>query len=390
MRQLPVYSPLTLGGLVAGMGAAFGDRADVARDNLTHALQQRFAADAVHLTDSGTSALAVAITAACHERRDAAVALPAYCCYDVATAAAAADAPVVLYDLDPATLGPDWGSFERALKSGASAAVVAHLFGLPVDMHRAAALCEARGAVLIEDAAQGAGGRFDGKPLGAWSTLSVLSFGRGKGVTGGGGALLARRDGVDRVATAANSIGRASGSARALVLAGAQWLLGRPSLYGLPAALPFLRLGETVYREPHAPRGLAGGAAAVVLDSLRWVDAEAVIRRANAHQLEAVVRDAGLTVVEPPPRSEPGFLRLPVVVDAGVAAASAAALGIARGYPLALTDLPQLARRRRDGGEPTAAAARLAQHLWTLPTHSRLTAGDLDRVERWLRRAVKQ
>ena len=36
------------------------------------------------------------------------IALPAFCCYDLVTALHGAAAHVAFYDIDPATLGPDW------------------------------------------------------------------------------------------------------------------------------------------------------------------------------------------------------------------------------------------------------------------------------------------
>ncbi len=72
------------------------------------------------------------------------------------------------------------------------AVVLVHQYGIPVDLDRARALCDAHGAVVIEDAAQGAGAWWRHRRLGARGDLGILSFGRGKGMTaGGGGALLA-------------------------------------------------------------------------------------------------------------------------------------------------------------------------------------------------------
>ena len=81
------------------------------------------------------------------------VALPAYGCYDLATAAIGSEARVVLYDLDPATLGPDEGSLRAALSAGARTVVLAHLFGIPVDVGAVRALPEADGVTIVEDAA---------------------------------------------------------------------------------------------------------------------------------------------------------------------------------------------------------------------------------------------
>src|SRR3989449_6070319 len=100
------------------------------------------------------------------------------------------------------------------------------------------------GAAVIEDAAQGFGASWRGRPLGSLGAVSVLSFGRGKGWTGGrGGALLARGRAPP---TAAN--GNGAGLWRegeGLVLAAAQGGFARPPPHGPPAPLPWLGLGET-------------------------------------------------------------------------------------------------------------------------------------------------
>ena len=75
------------------------------------------------------SALRLAIEIASEGAEDPVVALPAYSCYDVATAAIGAGVKVVLYDIDPSTLGPDWESLEKAMQVEPVALVVAHLFG---------------------------------------------------------------------------------------------------------------------------------------------------------------------------------------------------------------------------------------------------------------------
>jgi dTDP-4-amino-4,6-dideoxygalactose transaminase len=149
--------------------------------------------------------------------------------------------------------------------------------------------------------------------------------------------------------------------------------------------LPFLRLGETVYRPPHPPRAIAAGPAAVVVDTLRRVDAEADARRESAQRLIRIARAAGWSVPEAPPGAQPGYLRLPLVPPAGAVRREAKDLGVAHGYPLALADLPELAARCRNPGDGFPGARLLARTLLTVPTHSRLSAGDLRRLEAWIR-----
>src|SRR3990172_5080290 len=87
-RQLPVYSPVSWQAIWAGIGAALSTRsAAAAREQLTGLIKQRFDASDVLLTDSGTAALRLAIAGAARANPGSCTALPAYCCYDVATAA---------------------------------------------------------------------------------------------------------------------------------------------------------------------------------------------------------------------------------------------------------------------------------------------------------------
>ena len=389
-RQLPVHSPLPLAAVLAG-GAGLVAGGGTAAADLTTALIRTFGAEAVVLTDSGTGALALAIGACLAGSPDAAVALPAFSCYDLATAAAGAGARVLLYDVSPDTLAPDDASLERALARGARIVVLAHLFGVPADPAPVRRTAEAAGAWLIEDAAQGAGAAIRRRPLGSFGDFSVLSFGRGKGNTSGrGGALLIHGA---RAATAAAGIRagllRRRRGAEDVMLLAAQWLLARPALYALPSALPFLRLGETVYREPEPARGLSAAAARVLAVTWPLGEAEGAVRKAHAARLLGT-RARGLTPPRIPAAAEAGYLRLPLV--ASVEARSSAASGEARGlgimpsYPKPLCDLAPFAERvlNRDGAFPGARL--LAERLVTLPTHGLLDERDLTRLQGWMAR----
>lgn len=386
MRHVPpALSPLGARDLLAGAAALAGlDRGDPAASIL-----RDLRAAALLLLDSGTSALTLALRAARQERPGAPVALPAYCCYDIATAADGADAPVILYDLDPGSLGPDPASLSRALAAGAGAVVVAHLYGMPVDVPAVMAEARATGALVIEDAAQGAGGSLGGSPLGAMGDLSVLSFGRGKGVTGGSGGALVARDAA-RAASLAAGRGQESplpGSASDWIKLVAQWVLGRPALYALPAGLPFLGLGDTTYRAPRPPEAMRRVAARVVVNTWRGREAEAEVRRRNAAWLLGRA-PAALQSPRAPSGAVPGYLRLPFVVPDAARAAMltprARRLGVMPGYPLSLSELPGFAGRCRNAGADLPGAKALAARLVTLPTHSLVSPADRQRLADWL------
>ncbi|MDQ3520445.1 MAG: DegT/DnrJ/EryC1/StrS family aminotransferase, partial [Gemmatimonadota bacterium] len=76
-------------------------------------LTERFGAQAVALTDSGTSALVLALRLAAGA--GGTVAFPGYACIDLAAAARFAGVRVRLYDVDPASLSPDLDSVRRTL-----------------------------------------------------------------------------------------------------------------------------------------------------------------------------------------------------------------------------------------------------------------------------------
>ena len=348
------------------------------RDALASLLAASYAASEALLCGSGTQALQIAIEIARTKvGHDSIVALPAFSCFDVASAAVGAGGPVTLYDLDPRTLSPDLLSLQRALDRGARIVVVAPLYGLPVDWDAVAPLALASGAILIEDAAQGHGAEYRGEPLGTLGDISTMSFGRGKGWTGGsGGAVLLRRGIHSSEALEATTRTRALSSGLALV---AQWALGRPALYGLPRSAPGLSLGETVYHEPRRPESMSESAAVAILQSREAATREVEVRRANARWLRDRVGEQPLLmeVTSPAPDSTPGYLRFPVLGRSGVLGfgVGAARLGIAPSYPRPLGDLVSLAPNVV-GERQFPGAEQLTRELITLPVHSLLTDRD--------------
>src|SRR5690606_3851554 len=98
----------------------------------------------------------------------------------------------------------------------------------------------------------------------------------------------------------------------------AQWALGRPAIYGLPRAVPWLKLGETVYRDPEPPRPLPVSAAALLEGSWAAAREEARFRKAAARDMLAtLIAHRSARPIRITPGGTPGFLRLPVRVRGG-------------------------------------------------------------------------
>ncbi|MGI9076467.1 MAG: DegT/DnrJ/EryC1/StrS family aminotransferase [Gemmatimonadaceae bacterium] len=344
-------------------------------------LAERFDARVVALTDSGTSALVLALRLAAGA--GGTVAFPGYACIDLAAAARFAGVRVRLYDIDPATLSPDLDSVTRALQRGVDAVLVAHLYGYPADVPAVAELARSFGAIVVEDAAQGAGCVLRGVRCGAFGPLSVLSFGRGKGTTGGnGGALMAiSRDWADRVGMASGTLSEITHGWTDLAAAAGQWIFGHPSLYAVPAAIPALRLGETVYHPAHEPASLSSGAAALVCDALERDEQEVMARRRNAAVLRGAAIGSSLIPIEPVEGGIAGELRFPV---RSLNRAPAPRLGIYRGYPQTLAEQPELRPCLHEGEGEHLGALELRRGLLTLPSHSRLTPRDISDLIAWI------
>lgn len=385
-RVPPVHSPLSLSALSRGLAAALSKRAwRAARSEIDQWVRETFAPRAWAWTDSGTTALTFALKLAVVDRGTRRIALPAYGCYDLATACDGAGVEVFLYDIDPETLGPDWDSLEWALAQGARTIVVAYLYGMPVDLGRVRSLAAVHQAVVIEDAAQGIGGSYAGRPLGAHGDLAVLSFGRGKGLTaGGGGALLAgSATFADSVRALEASLPPAGRGLTGVLKSAVQWALARPRLYWIPAGLPMLGLGETIYRPPHAAGRMSRGAMGVLGVTSGLVGREAEGRRTRATELRRQT-EAACRVPRPPSGCEPGYLRffllagdvnqVPSLVRGG------RRLGLSPGYPSTLAELPGFRAVHRS----VTGAQSIVRQVVTTPAHSKVTENDLVATARHL------
>lgn len=380
--QPPVYSPLRLSALLRAATRTSAPAGRASRGEVKAALARRFSSHAVELTDSGTSALIVALRLTAGE--GGTVAFPGYACIDLAAAARYAGVRVRLYDIDPETLSPDIESVTRTLDRGASAIVVAHLYGYPADVPAVAEVAGRYGVTVIEDAAQGAGGVLRGTLLGAFGPLSILSFGRGKGTTGGGGGALMATSGewAERIGAAAASLRRPARGIPEISGAAAQWMFGRPGLYALPAAIPSLRLGDMVYHEAHEPTELSAGASALVRSALDLDEAEISARRGNAAQLRSAMDHADVSPIRALQGGTAGELRLPVRARQREPHSR---LGVLRGYPLTLAEQLELRPCLHEGEREQPGSLELRRSLFTLPTHSLLRAADITALQAWLR-----
>jgi dTDP-4-amino-4,6-dideoxygalactose transaminase len=387
--QLPAHSPVPRSALPKLAKQIIAPNGEDAPRQLRTVLTQRYEAPTCVLVSSGAHALQIALSIA-KRASHAPVLLPAYTCYEVATAAVGAQVKVALYDVDAVTLEPNWESVRSAGARGAAALVVAPLYGMPVDWDAASEVARQIGALLIADVAQAHGTTWQGKPAGSVGDMIVLSFGRGKGWTGsGGGALLSRNSALlldaENATPAAHGYKRIA-EATSVARAGSQWLLGRRSLYGLPRAIPFLNLGETVYHAPTSPGSITHTSAALLLASEPAAAAEVLHRRRNAREYTQALSEGKKSVksiLGARMGDESGALRFPVLVTGGwssVRHTYAPRLGAAGGYPTTLREIAALGPLLTNGAAHFKDSETIVRELVTLPTHSQTASDERQRL----------
>jgi aminotransferase len=150
------------------------------------------------------------------------VVLPSISFVGAANAIAARGARPVFCDVDPSTLNPGVDDVLSAMSPATAAVVVLHYGGRPGAVADIAALCDARGIPLIEDAACAVSSTVDGRSAGTFGAYGAWSFDAMKIlVTGDGGMLYVRDPDRAREASRRFYLGLVQGSGFARVAAGA-------------------------------------------------------------------------------------------------------------------------------------------------------------------------
>lgn len=363
-------------------------------------LNEYFKVKHCFLVSSGKAALTLilVVLSDLHPGRDE-VLIPAYCCFSVPSAITRAGLKVILCDIDPETLDYDYGQLEGQLSNPRLLCVLStHLFGLPADVERVKKLTCNSPVAVIEDAAQAMGGEWMGKKLGTQGDVGIFSLGRGKALTTiEGGIILTHRMDIAKALEQKYLSLRSYSVPETLLLFVYALLLKvliHPRLFWIPKAVPFIRLGETVYdpdfkilRMSAFQAGLASG----------WEKKIAEFRNIR----KSISWDwAGLLKNEMPSAFKcrsgvlPDLIRFPWKIESSPVRESILfqskrkGLGIAATYPDSVDRIPEIRECFPRGGFPVANDQ--AKKIVTLPVHPLLTPGDRNEIKKLILAAVGQ
>lgn len=156
-------------------------------------LEERFSAQKVLLTTSGTTALDMAFLL-CGLRPGDEVILPSFTFSSTATAAVLAGAKLVFVDVRPDTMNIDETKIEAAITDRTRVITVMHYAGVACEMDAVMDIARRYGLLVVEDAAQAVMSTYKGRALGTIGDLGCYSFHETKNYSmGEGGALVINR-----------------------------------------------------------------------------------------------------------------------------------------------------------------------------------------------------
>ena len=101
-----------------------------------------------------------------------------------------AGAKPVLIDIDPESWNMDVSKITKKITKKTKAVMAVHIYNLPIDMNKLQKICKEYNLILIEDAAEQIGQKFNNKMVGSFGDVSCFSFYSNKNITCGEGGMI--------------------------------------------------------------------------------------------------------------------------------------------------------------------------------------------------------
>lgn len=152
--------------------------------NVESLLQERYSVEKVLLTDSCTSALEMSALLLGLGEGDEVI-LPSYTFSTTASSFLRTGCKLIFAEIDPINMMICPADVERKITKNTKAIIPVHYAGIAADVHSLKSICDEKGLVLIEDAAQALDSYLDGKPLGTFGSLGCFSFHETKNIHAG-------------------------------------------------------------------------------------------------------------------------------------------------------------------------------------------------------------
>jgi len=356
--------------------------------DLESSLKSFFGVKHVFLVSSGKAAFTLilqSISALVPDKKD--VIIPAYTCFSVPSAIVKSGLRVSPCDIDSSTFDFDYHHLQHIPAEKALCIVPSHLFGMPSDMHKVRQFAKEHNVFVVEDSAQAMGGRLGDELLGTIGDVGFFSLGRGKNVTCmSGGIVVTNNDMIAREIKkryADLSRPTLAEDLMEIIKAVLLSLFIRPSLYWLPAGLPFLGLGKTIYSTEFPIRKLSRVQAGLMS---RWQER---LKKSNDVRKEnGSFYSSALKTMKPCTHANP-FLRFPYLCDDSPRQneiyRNLKDFGVGLMYPSSINKIEELRDQFEASAYPTADS--ISSRLLTLPTHELTSMSDRQKIVQSISRA---
>jgi dTDP-4-amino-4,6-dideoxygalactose transaminase len=336
----------------------------------------------VELLGSGTQSLGLAISRAAirGDSKIRRVIVPAYGCPDLISACIQARVEPKLVDVASSGWGYDPEALHRAASDGCIAVVMVNFLGVGDDRESTQGSLGGLNVPVMHDSAQS----MPTVPE-KWAGDVVLSFGRGKPINllHGGALISAGRQHSDA------PLFPLSGMLNSIGMAIAFNLLTHPVVYHWARHVPRFQVGETRYKPPSELRRLPESAFSRIGAALKdYLD-----RKWENPWLPVISGWASngiFPLCAAATRRDVRLLRMPLLApsrvhrDELVSLLNSHGLGASPMYKTSLPNVSGVPQSVRAQG-PFRNADRLADRLFTLPTHASVTSRDVAEADRCVR-----
>lgn len=407
-RHLPPTAvPVTMSDLSAGLRSS-PNALEQFRADLAAYLD--ITPEACQLASSGRTALYCLLQGLKLERTSRTqVIIPAYTCPAVARVAIDLDLHPTFVDLSPKTLCYNYEQLAAAVGENTLAVVLVHPFGIPLPVDDILALTHDAGAVVIEDAAQAMGARWNGRPAGTRGDFGLFSLGPGKPISTGGGGI-ATANHANAIPTlhhgwAQLPVQGAFGSAQAWMRLAAFQLAFHPRGWWAATRAGLHRIGNHEASWGYSVTNLTPAQARTGRALLPRLDEINAQRQRHAEKLtQALKQSTSIQSISISESADPIYLRFPLIAESKRQREQlfkefwAAGIGAGRLYEATLPSIYAVDGVGRgqdailsygDKQEATSygsfpGAEAVAGRLLTLPTHHYVTDNDLQIMSRIL------
>ncbi len=387
----PAGSPIPVNFLIKTL--FYGLNRKKVGDNLKEKIGKDYDVRRCYLLNSGRTALFLLLKAmkSIANENNREVIIPAYTCFSVPSAIVKAGLKIRLVDIDPETLDYSYSRLESADFRNGLAIIACNLFGITSDVNKLQDIAAKNQLYLIDDAAQSMGARINSKHSGTFGDAGIFSLGRGKNITAyEGGILVSNNDQIaEKIESEIDSLRKSSGLSefKAFNRLALYSLFLRPGLYWIPAKLPFLQLGETIFDPDYDLSELSGiqqAMSAMMFAELSRLNSK---RRENAIRIGRALIGTGKYEIPGFDEDDcPAYIRLPVICtdkkwrDQAISDLKKQGIIATTMYPSGIHEISGIIQHLVSDMDDYPGTRTVTNRLLTIPTHPLLKQSHIEKI----------